>query len=102
MQRLMVLLVCAALVPVGNGANAQAIRKACQKADRPAASAGLCGCIQNVANRELTRKERRKVAKWFGDPHQAQVTRQSNHWADEQLWERYKRFGDQANKLCSS
>lgn len=81
-------------------AEAGAIKRACQKSDRPAASVSLCGCIQKVADRQLSAREQRKVAKWFDDPHQAQVTRQSNHWADEELWLRYKKFGQVASKSC--
>jgi hypothetical protein len=96
----MLALTAVGAIATGTITEAGAIRKACQKADRPAASAELCSCIQTVANRNLSLRERKRVAKWFSDPHQAQVTRQSNHWADEQLWQRYKAFGQDARKLC--
>lgn len=77
------------------------IDRACRQSNRTAASPQLCRCIQRVANDSLTRSERRKVAKWFGDPHQAQVVRQSDHRSDEILWERYKTFGERAARSCS-
>lgn len=76
------------------------IDRACRKADRTAASPQLCSCIQKVANVSLNRSERRKVAKWFSDPHQAQVVRQSDRRSDETLWERYKLFGTRAKDTC--
>ena len=76
------------------------IDRACRKADRTAASPQLCSCIQKVANVSLNFVERRKVAKWFDDPHRAQVTRQSDKRNDEALWLRYKAFGELAENRC--
>lgn len=81
-------------------AQAGVIERACRNSDRSAASPALCRCIQKVANVQLTSSERKTVSKWFGDPHQAQVVRQSSNHRDEQLWERYKLFGDTAAKTC--
>lgn len=81
-------------------AEAGAIERACRQSDRSAASPSLCNCIQKVANRSLTRSERKTVSKWFADPHQAQVVRQSSNHSDERLWERYKAFGDHATRSC--
>lgn len=81
-------------------AEAGVIERACRSSDRSAANPSLCRCIQKVANARLTATERRTVSKWFGDPHQAQVVRQSSNYRDEQLWERYKLFGDTASKTC--
>jgi len=77
-----------------------AIERACRNSDRPAATPQLCRCIQKVANRTLDRAERKRVAKWFRDPHQAQVVRQSDRRSDELLWERYKAFGEKARRTC--
>ncbi len=76
------------------------IDRACRKSDRSAVSPQLCRCIQKVANSSLSHGERRKVAKWFSDPHQAQVMRQSDRPSDEVLWKRYKAFGELAKKRC--
>ena len=77
------------------------IERACRQADRDAATPSLCRCIQRVANRNLNATERRKVAKWFDDPHQAQVVRQSDRRSDERLWKKYRAFGDAAERSCS-
>ena len=81
-------------------ANAGVIERACRQSDRSAASPSLGRFIQKVANIQLTSSDRKTVSKWFGDPHQAQVVRQSSNHRDEQLWERYKLFGDSAAKTC--
>ena len=81
-------------------AEAGVIERACRNSDRAAANPALCRCIQRVANSSLTAGERRTVSKWFNDPHQAQVVRQSDNARDERLWERYKLFGDTAAKTC--
>lgn len=77
------------------------IDRACRASDRPAATPKLCGCIQSVANQSLSYSERRKVAKWFDDPHQAQKVRMSDRPRDEVLWQRYKVFGERARATCS-
>ena len=77
------------------------INRACQQANRSAATPRLCGCIQRVANDTLRRSERRKVAKFFRDPHRAQKVRQSSRRGDEILWKRYKAFGERAEAVCS-
>lgn len=88
------------LMALPPAANAGAIERACRQSDRSAASPALCSCIQKVANVKLTSSERKTVSKWFVDPHQAQVVRQSSNSRDERLWERYKLFGDTAAKTC--
>ncbi|MEL0439203.1 hypothetical protein [Phycobacter sp. K97] len=81
-------------------AQAGVIEQACRNSERAYQKAGLCSCIQAVANQRLTRAERVTVSKWFADPHQAQVVRQSDRRSDEQLWERYKAFGETAARAC--
>lgn len=81
-------------------AQAGVIERACRNSDRAAANPALCSCIQKVADHSLTAGERKTVSKWFGDPHQAQVVRQSSNARDERLWERYKLFGATAAKTC--
>lgn len=77
------------------------IERACRQSDRSAATPQLCGCIQSVANQSLSYSERRKVAKWFDDPHQAQEVRMSDRDSDEALWLRYKAFGEKARATCN-
>lgn len=82
-------------------AQAGMIDRACRQADRTAATPAKCSCIQQVANASLTKSERKKVARWFDDPHEAQVVRQSSNRTDERLWLRYKAFGERAARTCS-
>lgn len=88
----------AGLTPAPSSAGA--IDRACRLSDRTAASPRLCRCIQQVADQSLSRGEQRTVAKWFSDPHQAQVVRQSDRRSDERLWLRYKAFGENAARSC--
>jgi len=102
MKTILTALLCAGTVAVlaPPPVNAGVIERACRQADRRAASPSLCSCIQQVANHSLSRSDRKQVAKWFDDPHQAQVVRQSDHRSDEQLWKRYKVFGERATRSC--
>lgn len=90
----------AAATPAPVLAGPGVIDRACRNSNRDAASPKLCSCIQMVANSSLNLIERRKVAKWFSDPHRAQEVRQSDRRSDEVLWERYKAFGEKARKTC--
>ena len=103
MKKLLTTAFCAATLLALPPAPSEAgvIERACRQADRTAASPSLCRCIQRVANHSLKASERRKVAKWFGDPHQAQVVRQSDRRSDEVLWKRYRAFGERAERSCS-
>ncbi len=104
MKRVALLPLCALVlgisVPAPVLAGPGVIERACRNSNRSAASPQLCGCIQNAANSSLTKREQRKVAKWFADPHRAQETRQSDRRGDEALWLRYKAFGESARKSC--
>lgn len=105
MKRVLVLVavlgISAALVAPSAMAG-DAIRKACLKAGRPAASRALCGCIQSVADQSLNRRDQRLAATFFKDPHKAQVIRQSDRASHEAFWLRYKAFGSQAEETCTS
>jgi hypothetical protein len=81
-------------------AQAGTIERACRNSDRQAAEPTICRCIQKVAERRLTKSEQRTVAKWFADPHRAQEVRQSDRRSDARLWERYKLFGTDAERIC--
>lgn len=76
------------------------IEKACLRSDRKAASRSLCGCIQEAANLTLSGSDQRLAAKFFRDPHQAQVIRQSDRSSHEAFWKRYKQFGVTAETFC--
>lgn len=99
---LIVLLTTALLGPIGSGpVEANAIRKACIKSDRPA-SRQLCSCIQNVADTTLSRTDQKRGAKYFQDPHALQEVRQSDRPSNERFWERWKAFGAAAASYCAT
>jgi len=74
---------------------------ACLRAGRTAASRSLCGCVQASADQSLTRGEQNRASRFFRDPHQAQVTRQSDRASDERYWKRYKDFVSAAERRCA-
>ncbi|PWJ14419.1 hypothetical protein [Jannaschia seohaensis] len=77
------------------------VQTACLRADRRAASTTLCGCVQAAADSVLSRRDQSRAVQFFKDPHQAQVTRQSDRRSDEAFWQRYKTFVAQAERLCA-
>ncbi|WP_241524019.1 hypothetical protein [Oceaniglobus indicus] len=81
--------------------SAGTIERACLKSDRRAATRSTCGCIQQVADLTLDRRDQRMAARFFRDPHRAQEVRQSSRSNDEQFWRRYKQFGSTAEAYCS-
>ena len=81
-------------------ASANEIETACRALNTASATDSRCRCVGVVAVERLTAADRRKVVKWFSDPHQAQVVRQSDRRRDEKLWARYKEFGEAAAKTC--
>ena len=81
-------------------ASAGAIERACVKSDRKSANRNLCGCIQQVADSTLTNSDQRLAAKFFQDPHMAQVIRQSDNSSHEVFWKKYKAFGVTAKTYC--
>ena len=76
------------------------IQKACLAADRSAASPALCGCVQAVADRNLSGRDKGRVPRFFRNPHLAQETRQSDNPRDEAFWRRYKAFVTAAERSC--
>jgi len=84
-------------VPAG-----ELIKKACLKAGRAGANTAVCGCIQQVADLRLKRKDQRLAARFFKNPHEAQVIRQSTKSSNERFWTRYKAWGLEAEELCQS
>lgn len=80
-------------------ASAGMIERACLTAPNGGDRA-LCGCIQQVADMTLDRYEQRRAAQFFRDPHEAQVVKMSKHANDAMFWERYKRFGAEAERFC--
>ncbi|MCX8954029.1 MULTISPECIES: hypothetical protein [unclassified Ruegeria] len=102
MKQFLIIAFCAAsLTAVAQVADAAQIRQACMASDRSAATRDRCSCIQRVADQALTRSDQKTVAKWFKDPHQAQVLKMSKTARDDALWDRYQNFGQMAQAICS-
>jgi hypothetical protein len=77
------------------------MQTACLRADRSSATPQLCGCVQAAADDVLSRRDQSRAVRFFKDPHQAQVTRQSDRRSDEAFWLRYRTFVSQAERLCA-
>ncbi|MGI3168629.1 hypothetical protein ACRARG_05725 [Pseudooceanicola sp. C21-150M6] len=78
------------------------VSRACIASDRASSSYALCSCLQQVANKTLTRRDQRTVAKIFKEPQLAQDIKMSKTTANDVFWERYQVFGATATKTCSS
>ncbi|WP_037311931.1 hypothetical protein [Ruegeria halocynthiae] len=103
MKQFLLIALCATstLAMAPQVAEAAAIKRACLASDRTAATRARCSCIQQVANQALTRSDQKTVAKWFKDPHQAQVLKMSQTERDDALWDRYRNFGQLAQAVCN-
>lgn len=76
------------------------IQQACQRAGRKAASRARCGCVQAVADRELSSRDQRRGASYFSNQHALQVVRQSDNPGDERFWKVWKAYGQRAASQC--
>lgn len=76
--------------------------KACLNSDRKARSKALCGCVQAVANRDLSSADQRLAVSFWSDPQRAQDIRQSDVPRHEEFWRRYKAYGQNVERLCRS
>lgn len=94
------LIAAAAIVLTTPLAMAGPIDSACVRSDRGARQSALCGCVQQVANQTLSRADQRRAARFFRDPHEAQVVRMSKSDRDNAFWARYKRFAGAAEAYC--
>jgi len=77
------------------------IQRACLAQGRSAATSQRCGCIQAVADRELSGSEQRRGVKAFKDPHKMQEWRQSDRASDNAFWSTWKAYGESAARICS-
>lgn len=89
-----------AFLVMGSAAVAGPLDSACMRAGRTADRA-LCGCIQQVADMTLTSADQRRAAAFFKDPEKAQEVRMSDRASDEDFWNRYKTFAQNAESLCA-
>lgn len=76
------------------------IQQACQRAGRKASSRARCGCIQAVANRELSARDQRRGAGYFSNQHALQEVRQSDNPGNERFWKAWKAYGQRAASVC--
>ena len=76
------------------------MQQACMASDRKARNKALCGCIQAVANGELTAGDRRIAARFWKDPQRAQDMRQSDNPRHEDFWRRYSAYGQTVERTC--
>jgi len=79
------------------------IYSACQKAGRKAASRARCGCVQWVADRELSASDQRRGAGYFSNQHKLQQVRQTSEQnaANGKFWAAWKAYGQSASRQCS-
>jgi hypothetical protein len=79
------------------------IQKACQAQGRKSASRARCGCVQAVANQQLSASYQRRGAGFFKNPHGLQQVRQnqSSNANNEQFWRAWKAYGQTAAAVCS-
>ena len=92
-----------ALVLLGgwvNPAISNEIARACLSSERGAGQQRLCKCIQQAADKTLSRRDQRRAADFFADPDLAQSVKRSDSSRDDAFWERYEGFGALAGKYC--
>ena len=100
MHKIVVMSALVFLTACGGGRVSGPVSKACMAADRKSASTQLCSCVQQAANQTLNGSEQRRAAKFFKEPQDAQDTRQSKSYSENQFWDRYKRFSSTAEQMC--
>ena len=76
------------------------IGSACMEAGRSGANPALCSCVQQAADRTLSRSEQRRAADFFAEPDQAQAARAADDAGSRQFWARYRAFTNTAEALC--
>lgn len=82
-------------------AEAGPINRACLKLPQASARPQLCGCIQQVADMTMSRRDQRMAAKILKAPDKAQEVKMSRKASDDAFWDRYTAFGDTAQAMCS-
>lgn len=77
------------------------ISDACIASGREKRSRQLCGCIQAVANRTLTRAQQNRAVLFYSDPDMAESTRMSDAPDDKRFWDAYKGYAEKAQDQCT-
>jgi hypothetical protein len=78
------------------------MQRACMSQGRKGASSARCGCVQAVADQQLSGAQQRRGVKAFRDPHKVQEWRQSDRASDNAFWDAWKAFGASAERACSA
>lgn len=94
-MRFIILTALVAFVAGCSGRATGPIGTACMEADRRAANARLCSCVQRTASDHLSRAEQRRAAQFFAEPDKAQEARGSSRF-----WTRYRQFSSAAERRC--
>lgn len=78
------------------------IFNACKSAGRKAATRTRCGCVQWVADQELTAAQQRRGAGYFSNKQALQDVRQSSETvaANGKFWDAWKAYGASAERQC--
>ncbi|MGV8986612.1 MAG: hypothetical protein ACOH2H_10040 [Cypionkella sp.] len=90
-----------ALMSTVEMASAGPIENACLRSSRQAVNRSLCSCIQQVADITLGGRDQRLAASFFKDPDRAQKVHMSQTRNDDDFWNRYVTFGQQAKMACA-
>jgi hypothetical protein len=77
------------------------IQRVCLAQGRKTANSQRCGCVQAVADRELSSTQQRRGVTAFKDPQKLQQWRQSDSSSDNAFWDVWKAFGNEAAKVCT-
>ena len=94
-------LLAVAMLLMSGPALANPIERACNASDRSAATRTMCACIGAAADSTLSRGDMRTGARFFDDPQRAQAVRTSDRASDERFWDRWRSFGEVAQRMCS-
>ena len=78
------------------------IHDACLIDARKSASPARCGCVQAVADQQLSASDQRRGAGYFKDPAKLQDVRQSDNPGNERFWKAWKAYGETAAALCAN
>lgn len=90
-----------AFIVLASAAVAGPIETACNQSDRKAVNGAICSCIQQVADSTLPAADQRVAARFFDNPDKAHKVWTSKSNGDDAFWDRYKSFGEMAQRYCS-
>ena len=76
------------------------VGKACLAADRKAANAQLCSCVQAAANVHLNGSDQKIAASFFAEPEKANDMKIATSRSADAFWDRYKAFSQTAQRSC--